>query len=127
MVRHLNSPSVFVLFLDREFPACWIGREGLIPWSSRSTDLTPLEFLFWWFVKDIVCREKLQNVIDFRDRIVTAAECVTNEMFVSTWRETEYRLDVCRATNYAHIEMYWAHKELCEVQCLKMYRFLQYI
>jgi hypothetical protein len=47
-------------------------------------------------------------------------------MLVSTWRETEYRLDVCRDTNGAHIEMYWAQKKLCEVQCLKMYRFIKY-
>jgi len=26
----------------------------------------------------------------------------------------------------AHNEICWAYKELCEVQCLKMYRFLQY-
>jgi len=25
-----------------------------------------------------------------------------------------------------HIEIYWAHRKLCEVQCLKMYRLLQY-
>jgi hypothetical protein len=31
--------------------------------------------------------------------IVGASECITNEMLANTWRETEYRLDVCRATN----------------------------
>jgi hypothetical protein len=51
--------------------------------------------------------------------LVRAAECVTNEMLVSTGRETECGLDVYRATN-------GAHKQLCEVQCLNMYRFLQY-
>jgi len=28
--------------------------------------------------------------------IVRAAECVTNEMLSISWRETEYRLDMCR-------------------------------
>jgi hypothetical protein len=51
----------------------------------------------------------MQNVNELRDRIVRAAECITNEMFSSTWPETEYRLDVCRATG--HIEIHWAHKE----------------
>jgi hypothetical protein len=27
-------------------------------------------------------------------------------MLVNTWREIEYRFDVCRATNGAHIETY---------------------
>jgi len=37
--------------------------------------------------------------------IVRAAECITNEMLASTCPETEYHLDVCRATNGAHIEI----------------------
>jgi hypothetical protein len=36
----------------------------------------------------------------------SAAECVTNEILANTWRETEYHLDVCRAANSAHIEIY---------------------
>jgi hypothetical protein len=36
-----------------------------------------------------------------RERIVRAAESVTNEMLSSTWRETEYHCDVCRATSGA--------------------------
>jgi hypothetical protein len=32
-------------------------------------------------------------------------------MLASTWRETEYSCDVCRATDGAHIDIYWAQKE----------------
>jgi len=41
-----------------------------------------------------------------RDRIVRAAECVANEITASTWPETEYRLDMCRAINGAHTDIY---------------------
>jgi len=37
-------------------------------------------------------------------------QSVTNEMLVNTWQETDYGLDMCCATNGAHIEMYWAHE-----------------
>jgi hypothetical protein len=37
--------------------------------------------------------------------------------------ENESCLDVCRATDSAHIEIYWTYKRLCEAQCLQMYRF----
>jgi hypothetical protein len=47
------------------------------------------------FLKDIVYRGNLQNSNELRDRIVRAAECVTNEMLVSTCTDTEYRLYVC--------------------------------
>jgi hypothetical protein len=48
----------------------------------------------------------MQNLNELRDGIVTAAECFTNEMLVNSRRETEHHLDVFRATNSAHIEMY---------------------
>jgi hypothetical protein len=47
-------------------------------------------------------------------------------MLANTWQKTEYHLDVCHATNGAHIEIYWAYKKLCEVQCLEIYQFFQY-
>jgi hypothetical protein len=47
-------------------------------------------------------------------------------VLTSTCPETEYCLDVCRATNGAHTDICWAYKELCYVQCLKMCRFLWY-
>jgi len=37
-------------------------------------------------------------VNELRDTIVRFSECVTNEMLISTCPETEYCLDVCRAT-----------------------------
>jgi len=40
------------------------------------------------------------------DRIVRAAQGITNEMAVNTCPETEHRLDVCRATNGAHIDIW---------------------
>jgi hypothetical protein len=70
--------------------------------------------------------KKVQNVNELRGRIVTVAECVTNEMLAITWRETKCRVDMCRATNGAHTESYWAHTEHCEVPYLKMYSFFQY-
>jgi hypothetical protein len=69
----------------------------------------------------------VNELCDRSDRIITAAECVTNEMLSRTWRENLYCFDVCRATDGAILnEFYCAHKELCEVQCLKMCRLVQF-
>jgi len=38
--------------------------------------------------------------------ITAAIETVTRDMIQKTWQEIEIRLDVSRATNCAHIEMY---------------------
>jgi hypothetical protein len=74
-------------FLDREFSDRRT-EEGTYSLALRCTDLTPQDFFFWGFIKDVLYRRKSK----MRTR------CVTNEMLASTWRETEYRLDVCRAT-----------------------------
>jgi hypothetical protein len=63
-----------------------------------SPNLTPLYFSSRGLKKTLLYHERVKNVNELRDRIVTAAECVTNEMLPSTCPETEYRLDVCRAT-----------------------------
>jgi hypothetical protein len=38
-----------------------------------------VDFLFYGFAKGIASREEMQNVNEFRDRIVRAAEYVTND------------------------------------------------
>jgi len=74
-------------------------------WPPHSPDLTALDFPLCGFVKDNVYREKLQNVNELRGRIVRAADCVTNEMLFQYLAETEYRLDMCRATNGSHSDI----------------------
>jgi len=39
-------------------------------------------------------------------RITDAFATITEEMFENTWRETDYRLEVLRATKEAHVEVY---------------------
>ena len=41
-----------------------------------------------------------------RQRIIEAVELITAHMLINTLQELEYRLDICRATTGAHIEVY---------------------
>jgi hypothetical protein len=43
---------------------------------------------------------------DSRQRIIEVAELITPHMLINTRQELEYRLDICRATTGAHIEVY---------------------
>jgi hypothetical protein len=38
-------------YLNTRFPGQWIGRAVPISWASHSSDLTPLNFFLWGFVK----------------------------------------------------------------------------
>jgi len=80
-----------------------MGTHSLVP-SVSIFDFSG--FFLLGVCKDSVHCEDVQNVNELCERIVRAAECVTSEMLVSTWRETEYRLDALCATNGVHVEIY---------------------
>ena len=93
-------------FLNETFPDRWIGKDGAIPWPPHSPDITPLDFFLWGYVKDIVYQTKVRDMTDLKQRISNAIATIDEAMLQRTWQEIEYRLDVLRATNGAHIEMY---------------------
>ena len=65
-----------------------------------------LIFVLWGYIKNIVYAEKIRNIQHLQERISSAIETVTRYMIQKTWQEIEFRWDVSRATNGAHIEMY---------------------
>ena len=57
-------------------------------------------------MKDVVCRTKVKDKSDLKERINAAVETIDEEMIKRTWTGIECRLDVLRATSGAHIELY---------------------
>lgn len=92
-------------YLDEQFPERWIGRDGPISWPPRSPDITPLDFFLWGFVKNKVYARKLRNIDELKRRIEAVIQDITPEIIDNVWREIEYRLDILRATNGAHVEI----------------------
>jgi hypothetical protein len=96
---------VFGEFLAMYSPGHWVGRDGSIPWTPRSPDITSLDFLPCGYVKDIVCLTSVTSHDELKLRTVTAIETVTPQMLENTWREIEYGLDILRAKKSAHVEV----------------------
>ena len=105
-----GAPPHFSCFvtdvLNKRFPDAWIGRGGPIPWPPRSPDLSPLHVFLWGYIKNIVYAEKIRNIQHLQERTTSAIETVTRDMIQKTWQVIEFCLDVSRATNGAHTEMY---------------------
>jgi hypothetical protein len=74
-----------------------------MPWPPRSPGITPLDFFLWGYVKSIVFRTPVDEL---KTCIQNAISAIPADMLHRTWQELEYRLDVIRATNGAHIEVY---------------------
>jgi hypothetical protein len=82
--------------------------------------LTPLDFFLLR-----ACKKTLFIVKMWKIWMSSVTESPELQYANARW-ETECSLDVCHETNGAPIEIYGAHEKLCEVQCLKKYRFFQY-
>jgi hypothetical protein len=77
----------------------------LLSWPPHLPDLTPRNFFFLGFVKDSVYVLPLPTSLkEHRDRITHPLQAVTAEMLHQVWDELDYRVDVCRVTQGAHIE-----------------------
>ena len=106
---HRFHRNVRVL-LNRVLQQRWIGRAAkgdnlLLPWPPRSPDLTPCNFFLWGFVKGSVYEPPLSmSLKELRDRITHTLQTITADMLHRVWDEFDYRVDVCRVTQGAHIE-----------------------
>jgi hypothetical protein len=65
----------FHAFLDRDFPDCWTGKVGPIPWLPHTVVLISMDSFFCGFVKYIVRCQKVQYVNKLLVRIIRAAVC----------------------------------------------------
>ena len=98
------------MLLNRVLQQRWIGRAEKgdnhpLPWPPRSPDLTPCDFFLWGFVKDSVYVPPLpMSLKELRDRITHALQTITADMLHRVWDESDYRVDVCRVSQGAHIE-----------------------
>jgi hypothetical protein len=62
--------------------------------------------VLWRVIKGIIVyQDKINELQHLKARIRDAVATVTPNMFQATWKEVEHRLDICRATNGAHIEI----------------------
>jgi len=96
----------FVCYLNATFPNWWIGRDGPTPWPPRSPVIIALVIFLWRYVKDKVFSTPIPDITNLKARITDDFATITEDMLENTWRETDYRLDVLRATKGAHVEVY---------------------
>ena len=85
-----------------------LGLEGVdqFPGHLEAQISLHLIFFLWGYIKNIVYAEKIRNLQQLQERITSAIETVTRDMIQKMWQEIEFHLDISRATNGAHIEMY---------------------
>jgi len=87
----------------------------LLPWLPGSPDLTPCYFFVWVFFKDSVYVPPLpMSLKELRGRITHTLQTIKADMLHRVWDEFDYRVDVCRVTQGAHIKGLWLTHEKLE-------------
>jgi hypothetical protein len=51
-------------------------------------------------------KHTVPDITNLKARKTDAFATITEDMLENTWRDTDYRLDVLRATKGAHVEVY---------------------
>jgi hypothetical protein len=77
-------------YLDATFPNRWLGRDDPLVWPPRSTDITPLDFFLWGYVKDKVYATKVTGVEDLKTWIRDVITIINKGMLARTWEELEF-------------------------------------
>jgi len=66
----------------------------------------PFDFFLWRYVKDKVFSTPVPDITNLKARITDDFATIIEDMLENTWKEIDYRLDVLRATEGAHVEVY---------------------
>lgn len=91
-------------YLDETFPGRWIGRRGAIEWPARSPDMTPLDFFLWGHIKNLVYKNRPQNIEELQDRIRHEISMISPNTLLDSLRNFVQRLHYCQEVNGGHFE-----------------------
>ena len=75
-------------------------------WVNSVATTSTRHFFLWGYVKNNVYQTKVRDITDLRQSISNVIATIDEVMLQRTWQEIENCLDVIRATNGVHIEVY---------------------
>jgi hypothetical protein len=86
-------------------PGRWVGSDGPVLWPPRLPDIVLLDLCLWGYVKDIVYKTPVISFDELKLKIVTAIEKFTPQILENACGKIEYRLDIIRVMNVAHVKV----------------------
>ena len=106
-MAHLHTGvQLFVGFWMHHFRTGGLGEMVRHPGHHDRWISPHLDFFLWRYVKDKVLSTPVPDITNLNARITDDFATITEDMLENTWSETDYRLDVLRATKRAHVEVY---------------------
>ena len=72
----MTGPQHTLPYLNNVFPNRWIGRGGPVQWTSRSPDLTPMDFFIWGKMMFLVYETPIDTPEELVAHIAEAAAII---------------------------------------------------
>ena len=97
-----------ITLLRTKFPGRIIARNGDVNWPPRSrSDLTPLDYFLWGYVKSQVYKNNPQSIPELKDEIIREIEPQIGEIEPQLCQNVienfNKRVDVCGAARGGHL------------------------
>lgn len=74
-----------------------LGTHGPVRWPARSCDITPLDFWLWGYLKNIIYKERSNNLEELMERTRVAFQTITPVMIRNATRGVIKRCQACIA------------------------------
>ncbi|GBO43071.1 hypothetical protein AVEN_48071-1 [Araneus ventricosus] len=81
-----------------------IGYGGCVEWPPRSTDLNPLDFFLWGYIKQRMYATPPPTLQELRNRITDACASVSPAMLYNVQRKVQFRVQMCIVAEGHHFE-----------------------
>ncbi|KAL7290660.1 hypothetical protein TKK_0015421 [Trichogramma kaykai] len=82
----------------------WVPMRGTIEWPAKSSDLTPLDFFFWGYIRNKIYVSKPGYSTDLRKRIVHKCADTSPEIIRSFIENFYVHLEICLKIYGGHFE-----------------------
>lgn len=82
-------------YLKEIFKECVIAPGARIMWPERSSDLHPLDFFFWSYMKQLVYNDNISDVNQLSDKIKSAADKISQENVERCYSQWIRRAKLC--------------------------------
>ena len=90
--------------LKENFHEQIISRNGPVNWPPKSCDLTPLDYVFWGYVKSLVYVDKPPQSVDALEANITRViNGITSDMLERVLENWTHRMDHVRASCGQHL------------------------
>ncbi|GBP60062.1 hypothetical protein EVAR_7055_1 [Eumeta japonica] len=68
------------------FPNKVISRRGDIPWSPRTPDLSPMDFILWGYLKTKIYEKNPQSIVELKENIRREMLSITELICLAVWK-----------------------------------------